>query len=112
MTGADIEQPFQFADLRTSGAWLYCAVRIYPYSRQYADDDSLLDSVSSNADLGTIQVSVRRVHEHYTVIPFTPATFNAVETVHERSKKAGAHNIAYVFALPSGVYDANEMCAA
>ncbi|KAI0702805.1 hypothetical protein C8T65DRAFT_831091 [Cerioporus squamosus] len=76
LTDADIEQPFQFADLKTS------------------DDDSLLSNMSSNADLGTIRVSIRRVHEHYTLVPFTPATFNAVEKVHERSKKAGAHNVA------------------
>ncbi|RDX49743.1 hypothetical protein OH76DRAFT_1403328 [Lentinus brumalis] len=76
LTDADIEQPFQFADLKTS------------------DDDSLLNNMSSNADLGTIKISIRRVHEHYTLIPFTPATFNAVEKVHERSKKAGAHNVA------------------
>ncbi|RPD77297.1 hypothetical protein L226DRAFT_559352 [Lentinus tigrinus ALCF2SS1-7] len=75
LTGPDIEQPFQFADLRTS------------------DDDALLNNMFSNADLGTIQVSVCRVHEHFTVVPFTPATFSAVGTVHERSKKAGAHNV-------------------
>ncbi len=82
-------------------------MRSVAISRAYAhithgyiqDDDSLLSNMSSNADLGTIKVSIRRVHEHYTLIPFTPATFNAVEKVHERSKKAGAHNVAYVFDL-------------
>ena len=73
-------------------------VNLPAYSHRviHTDDDSLLNDMSSNADLGTIQVNVRRVHEHFTLVPFTPATFDAVETVHERSKKAGAHNIAYV----------------
>ncbi|KAI0702812.1 hypothetical protein C8T65DRAFT_655431 [Cerioporus squamosus] len=45
-----------------------------------------------------IEVSIYRVHELCTYIPFTPAKFDTVKTVLERSKNAGAHDIAYVLA--------------
>ncbi|TFK83596.1 hypothetical protein K466DRAFT_589610 [Polyporus arcularius HHB13444] len=90
LTGADIQQLFQFADLQTS------------------DDDTLLNSISGNGDLGTIKVSLRRVHEHRTVVPFVPATFHSVEKVHERSKKAGAHNVA--LGKANKIADAPHQC--
>ncbi|KAI0716754.1 hypothetical protein C8Q76DRAFT_616324 [Earliella scabrosa] len=75
LTSADIEQPFEFANLHTT------------------DDDSLLTGLSNNNELGTIEVSVRRVRSEYTLVPYYPGGFNPVGSVHERSKKAGAHSV-------------------
>ena len=49
-------------------------------------------------ELGTIQVSVRRVEATYMqhARPIPPSRFQAPGPVHERSKKAGAHCVQYV----------------
>ena len=57
------------------------------------DDDALLGQQSMLSDLGSIKVSIKRVKSTPRMIPFYPETFNAIGTVHERSKKAGAHNV-------------------
>ena len=55
-----------------------------------------MTGLSNNNDLGTIEVSVRRVCSEYTLVPYYPGGFNPVGSVHERSKKAGAHSVSYV----------------
>ncbi|KAI0754337.1 hypothetical protein C8Q80DRAFT_1138446 [Daedaleopsis nitida] len=74
---ADVEHPFQFATLQTT------------------DDDSLLTGFNNinNAELGTIEVSLKRVHSQGTRTAYVPETFDSVGAVHERSKKAGAHSV-------------------
>ncbi|KAI0760393.1 hypothetical protein C8Q74DRAFT_1295881 [Fomes fomentarius] len=74
-TSTDTEQPFQFSDL------------------QFTDDDTLLSDISSQADLGTIKVTITRVQSEYWVVPYHPGGFQPVGAVHERSKKAGAHSV-------------------
>ncbi|KAM5537623.1 hypothetical protein V8D89_008701 [Ganoderma adspersum] len=74
-TSLDVEQPFQFANLQTT------------------DDDDLLNRLSNQADVGSIEVGVTRVYEEGRAVAVTIDTFSGVGAVHERSKKAGAHSV-------------------
>ncbi|OJT14873.1 hypothetical protein TRAPUB_8564 [Trametes pubescens] len=69
-TSADTYNALQFADLKTT------------------DDDGAAMAVDS---LGTIELRVYHVHPETRSKPFRPSTFAGVGSVHERSKKAGAH---------------------
>ncbi|KAI0327537.1 hypothetical protein GY45DRAFT_1308407 [Cubamyces sp. BRFM 1775] len=72
---ADIYHPFHFAALRTTD-----------------DDSALLDNHAQNLEkLGTIEVSVTRVHPDLPQAAFRPQAYRGVGAVHERSKKLGAH---------------------
>ncbi|KAI1783241.1 hypothetical protein LXA43DRAFT_1047381 [Ganoderma leucocontextum] len=74
-TSLDVEQPFQFANLQTT------------------DDDELLNRLSNQADVGSIEVGVTRVYSEGRPAAVTVETFSGMGAVHERSKKAGAHSV-------------------
>ncbi|EJF59737.1 hypothetical protein DICSQDRAFT_138197 [Dichomitus squalens LYAD-421 SS1] len=74
-TGLNVEQPFHFADLKTT------------------DDDDLLSGLAKQADVGSIEVKVKRVFAEGRPVAAVVDSFKSVEAVHERSKKAGAHSV-------------------
>ena len=63
------------------------------------DDDALLEMQAGLSELGSIKASIQRVFSDYRVIPFHSDSFKSVGAVHERSKKAGAHNVSCGFSL-------------
>ncbi|KAI0716743.1 hypothetical protein C8Q76DRAFT_416341 [Earliella scabrosa] len=69
-------RPFQFAALQTT------------------DDDETLWSGGVSEKLGTIELKVVHVRPQVRTAKFKPQAFTGVSSVHERSKKAGAHCVA------------------
>ena len=57
-------------------------------------DDAALRPVHDYADLGTIKVAAKRIRWEAGQPSRLFNTFAAADTVHERSKKAGAHCVA------------------
>ena len=96
-TSADTYQPFQFADLQTTGASsrlpVYARVLVdcLPIVRPRADDDDAPWNGSVPDKLGSIELHVVHVHSQITRLAFKPKRFSGTGPVHERSKKAGAH---------------------
>ncbi|KAH9852267.1 hypothetical protein C2E23DRAFT_192821 [Lenzites betulinus] len=82
---ADAYRAFQFADLQTT------------------DDDAALGNAANLEKLGTIELRVFHIRaETGRERPFRPRAFTGVGTVHERSKKAGAHCVTLGETIPSG----------
>ena len=97
-TGLDIEQPLQFADLQTTGASLprYFSRTRAPVHDGLVDDDELLNGLSNQADVGSIEVAITRVYAEGRPASVTIDSFSGMGAVHERSKKAGAHSVGCV----------------
>nr|VWO95335.1 AAA_12 domain-containing protein [Ganoderma boninense] len=83
---ADTYQPYQFSDLQTT------------------DEDGALWAAEK---LGLIELHVVYVHPYAEKAAFRPARFAGTASVHERSKKAGAHCVALGKAvrMPKGLHE-------
>ena len=64
------------------------------HARYPDSDDTTIRPVHDYADLGTIKVAAKRIRWEAGQPSQLFNTFTAADTVHERSKKAGAHCVA------------------
>lgn len=68
----------------------------------HPDDDAALGKAANLEKLGTIELRVFHIREQTgRERPFRPRAFTGVGTVHERSKKAGAHCVTCALAPPT-----------
>ena len=65
-------------------------------------DDALLSELSNNADVGAIEVNVKRVFAEGRPVSATAESFKSVGAMHERSKKAGADAIVFTVDSAAG----------